>query len=255
MIHGSVFPRIRLYRGWWIVASGFVSQMATTGTTGWIFGVLLLPMQQTFGWSGSALVGVLTVSSLTGGSLSAALGPWAGPRGVRGLMTLSACWPGSCWSRCALSHRRGSIILLLGLGFGLAVPGLQNLGPAVAISNWFIRRRPLAITLFSFGSLAAGIVLTPAMPGSSISPAGRRPGRSWARSNGASSRLPGSQRGARPEDVGLLPDGVRPGRDVQQPGSFKAGRRVHVGDEPAAGPSVRRCIRGLLAGDLHAFTW
>ena len=133
---GFVLSPHRLYRGWWIVASGFVSQMATVGTTGWIFGVLLLPMQHTFGWSRSELVGVLTVSSLTGGSLSAALGPWADRHGVRGLMTLSALLAGSCLMLLRFVTSPWQYYLVLGLGFGLAVPGLQNLGPAVASCTW-----------------------------------------------------------------------------------------------------------------------
>jgi MFS family permease len=199
------------YRGWMIVAAGFTSQMATVGTTGWIFGVLLLPMQNSFGWSRSLLVGVLTVSSLIGGSLSAALGPWVDRHGVRALMSVSALLAGGCLMLLRFVTAPWQYYMLLGLGFGLAIPGLWNLGPAVAISNWFVRRRPLAITIFSFGSLSAGIFLTPIIAWIEHVAGWRT---AWTVMGGLEwcvIPLAWIWIRRRPEDVGLLTDGDRPG--------------------------------------------
>jgi hypothetical protein len=40
-----------------LLATGYISQMGTVGATGWVFGVLILPMQNDLGWSRSVLVG------------------------------------------------------------------------------------------------------------------------------------------------------------------------------------------------------
>lgn len=42
--------RIRgVYRGWWIVLISYYTQLITAGAGGWVFGVLILPMQQELG--------------------------------------------------------------------------------------------------------------------------------------------------------------------------------------------------------------
>ena len=48
-----LWPEGGIYRGWWIVATGYIAQMGTVGATGWVFGVLILPMQNDLGWSRS----------------------------------------------------------------------------------------------------------------------------------------------------------------------------------------------------------
>src|SRR5215216_6036044 len=81
---------LRLYRGWWIVATGYISQMGTVGATGWVFGVLILPMQDDLGWSRSVLVGVVTLARLLSGVFAVRIGPAVDRHGARLLMTLSA---------------------------------------------------------------------------------------------------------------------------------------------------------------------
>ena len=103
--------------------------------------------------------------------------------------------------------------------FGIASPGFGNLGPVVALANWFIRRRALAFMLFTFGSATAGIVLTRVA-------AWLAPEYGWrfvwvlmgvavwllVPLTWASVRR-------RPEDVGLLPDGdeIAPASDGSTP--------------------------------------
>ena len=68
--------RVRVFRGWWIVFTGYLTQVASGGASGWVFGVLILPMQDELGWSRSTIVGVLTLEKLVGG----VYGVWLGPR-------------------------------------------------------------------------------------------------------------------------------------------------------------------------------
>ena len=76
--------RIRaVYRGWWIVLNAFLSQFAATGSSGWVFGVLVLSMQEDLDTTRSAIVGVLFAERLLGGVSGAVLGPFIDRNGAR----------------------------------------------------------------------------------------------------------------------------------------------------------------------------
>src|SRR5687768_8341302 len=96
------WPRQPIYRGWWIVFVGYLSQMVTVGSTGFVFGVLILPMQADRGWSRSEIVGVITLARLLSGVFALWLGPFVDRRGARGLMTASALAGGLCLIGTAL---------------------------------------------------------------------------------------------------------------------------------------------------------
>ena len=152
----------RVYRGWWIVLTAYLSQFASTGSSGWVFGVLLLPMQADLGASRSAIVGVLLVQRLVGGLAGAALGPLIDRHGTRLLTTASALIAGACLLGLALVQTAWQPYVLWGI-FGLTLPGLSTVAPVAAISTWFVRKRTRAIVTYTFGGATAGLVLAPTM--------------------------------------------------------------------------------------------
>lgn len=213
---------IHLFRGWWIVGTGYVAQMAAAGASGWVFGVLLSPMEAGLGWSRTELVGALTVSSIVGGLLAARLGPVIDRHGVRTLMTLSALIGGSALVCVSFVQEPWQYYLCWAL-FGTATPGFGLLGPRAAIANWFIRKRSLAFMFFTFGSATAGIVLAPAMAQVATGPGWRL---AWVLMGvlvWVVAPLAWLTVRRRPEDVGLLPDGAALDGAVNRSGSSSAG--------------------------------
>src|SRR6266550_2073628 len=79
-----------LYRGWWIVFTGYLAQLLNGGASGWVFGVLILPMQHDLDWSRSSIVGVLTLQRLVDGAFGIWLGPQLDKHGARLVMTVCA---------------------------------------------------------------------------------------------------------------------------------------------------------------------
>jgi MFS family permease len=90
------------------------------------------------------------------------IGPAVDRHGARLLMTVSAVVAFLACAGTALSQNVWEYYLCWVL-FGFAIPGMGTLGPAVAISNWFIRRRSQALMYFTLGSAGAGLVLAPLM--------------------------------------------------------------------------------------------
>ena len=228
----------RLYRGWWIALVCYYTQLITIGAGGWIFGVLILSMQSDFGWSQKAIVGVLLLNRWIGGTLSFALGPIADRYGSRYLMTFGALFAGLGLIAVSLSHNAWTYYAAWAL-FGAARPGIGQLGPRVAISNWFIRKRTKALVIFTMGSATAGIVAAPAAGWIDPHYGWRVVWVILGCMSLAAAPLAWIAVRRRPEDLGLLPDGDAPEEGTHADGSG-APPRVPIVESPW---TVREALR------------
>lgn len=210
-ILGRQGARLRgTYRGWWIVAIGHYTQAVINGAGGWVFGALLIAMQGDLGWSQKTLVGVLTMNRFIGGILSVPLGPLVDRHGSRVLMTVSAVVAGVAMIAVGLAHSVAWFYAGWAL-FGLAIPGANLLGPRVTIANWFVRKRPAALVLFTLGSATAGIVLVPIAAWITVYYGWRLVWIMLGVMAIAIAPVCWIVIRRLPEDVGLLPDGDTPG--------------------------------------------
>ena len=156
--------RIRLYpsfHGWWIVGVSFFALFTHGAATSYLFGLLVVPMENDLGWSRTTLVGALTVATFVTSALGMMLGPVFDRHGARIGMASSALLGGTCLVLLALVQTPWQFYLLLGVGVGAARTGLENIGPRTAIANWFIRRRAAAFAWSSGGRAVFGFTMVP----------------------------------------------------------------------------------------------
>ena len=151
-----------IFHGWWIVGVSFLSLFIHGAATSYLFGLLVVPMENDLGWSRTALVGALTVATFVTAGLGVVVGPVFDRGGARAGMTLSALLGGACLVLLAFVRTPWEYYLLLGLGVGAARTGLENVGPRTAISNWFVRRRAAAFAWSSGGRAVFGFTMVPA---------------------------------------------------------------------------------------------
>ena len=158
--------RIRLYpsfHGWWIVAVSFFALFTHGAATSYLFGLLVVPMENDLGWSRTTLVGALTVATFVTSALGMVMGPVFDRHGARIGMVSSALLGGSCLVLLAMVQTPWQFYFLLGVGVGAARTGLENIGPRTAIANWFIRRRAAAFAWSSGGRAVFGFTMVPAV--------------------------------------------------------------------------------------------
>ena len=194
------------YRGWWIVATSFATQLVSSTASLWAFSVLLLPMEEDLRWSRSLLVGVLTLERIVGALLTSGMGPVVDRHGAQWLMTASVLIGGVCLVSLGFLMVPWQYYLAWA-GIGLSGPGVMLLAPRVAIANWFVRKRALAFMIFTLGTPVAGIMLTPVVVWITTVSGWRV---AWISIGIAMLLLvPMAWFSVkrRPEDVGLLPDG------------------------------------------------
>ena len=199
-------PRPRIFRGWWIVLTCFLSQLFATSAAGWVFGVLIEPMGRELGWSRSAIVFAITVATLLGGLLAGVFGPAVDRYGPRVLMTATLLAGGAALILLAGVHTRWQYYLIWSL-YGVASVGFNHLGPVVALANWFVRRRAVAFMLFTVGSATAGIALAPLMGQVEAAYGWRVVWVVMGVSVCSIAPLAWITIRRRPDDLGLLPDG------------------------------------------------
>jgi sugar phosphate permease len=171
-----------------------------------VFGVLILPMQDELGWSRSTIVGVLTLEKLVGGVFGVWLGPRLDKYGARVIMAASAAFGGTCLILLSQVQAPWQSYVLWAL-MGLVSPGLLTMGPIVAISNWFVRKRGQAIMFSTLSAATSALLLAPAMAAVADALTWRD---AWLVMGGLMwLTVPISLIVIRhrPEDVGLTPDG------------------------------------------------
>ena len=205
-----------IYRGWWIVLTGLLALIVSGGTTSFIFSVLIKPMEADLGWSRATLVGVLTLGGLVSGVLAASVGPLFDKHGARFMMTAGAVLGGVCFILVSRVSSPWQYYLLLGVGEAITRPALDTVGPRTAIANWFVSKRPAAYAIFTSGRAVAGITLVSPMAWLAMNAGWRMV---WVVMGLLELVLVAPLAWAsvrkRPEDEGLLPDGVLP--DTQPP--------------------------------------
>jgi MFS family permease len=204
------------YYGWRIAATLAFTETVSWGVLYYAFAVFLVPMQEEMGWSPTAITGAYSLGLLVSGLAAPLVGRWLDSHGPRGLMTLGSTL-GTVLLLAWASVEDLWVFYLVWVGIGLAMAATLYEPAFAVLAKWFERGRGRALLLVT---LAGGLASTIFLPLSA-----------W---------LVGAQgwRGAlvalaallalltivphalvlrrRPEDLGLLPDGIEPARSPRK---------------------------------------
>jgi MFS family permease len=150
----------KLYYGWVLILMLSLTTMVSWGATYYAFSVVLTPMRQSEGWTSAQLTGAFSISLLVTSIADIAVGRWLDARGPRVLMTVGAIFTALLmfvWSR---------VESLTGLYLTLALLGISGsmvqYSPAFWLATqWFKRRRALALTVITLGGGLASTVFVP----------------------------------------------------------------------------------------------
>ena len=215
------WPFKNVFYGWGIVGTSVVVTFAQVSMYGPVLSVFVTPIEQELGWARWETAMAFTIGSLGGSVGSALVGNLLDRYGARAAVVIAGMLVTAALLGLAVMHEVWQFWGLFGLGRTAALTGV-NLGLTVALGNWFIRKRGRAVSFMSIG-LRAGQALVPLVI---VTPLILT--YSWRHAYVALAvmaflfiALPGwlfIRR--RPEDFGLLPDGVRPDEvTAQTPGA------------------------------------
>ncbi len=153
-------PRGRLHPAWVVAAVAFVTLLLASGFRS-TPGVLIVPLEESFGWSRSTLslaVGVnLVLFGLTGPFAAAAMLRFGVRRVVLGALSLCAIGSGLTVFMTA----SWQLVLLWGVVVGLGTGCLASVFAATVANRWFVARRGLVTGVLTAASATGQLVFLP----------------------------------------------------------------------------------------------
>ncbi len=147
-----------IFFGWWIVLSACVIHALSLGFLNQGFTVYFLPLQAEFGWSRTLLSSAYSLGHVESGIFDPFQG-WISDRfGPRRVVVIGVILLGAGFIILSTVHSivaffAAFIVLSIGSGF------CGNLSFMVAIFNWFVRRRSLALGIALAGGSLGGVIV------------------------------------------------------------------------------------------------
>jgi MFS family permease len=150
----------RVHYAWVVVALMFTVILATVGVRA-APGVLIVPLEQAFGWNAATISGAISLNILLGGLVGPFGAAFIQRIGLRGtvlasltLLTLGAA--GAALARTPL-ELYATWGVLVGIGSGAGMVGM-----ATAVANrWFVARRGLVVGLLTASNASGQLIFLP----------------------------------------------------------------------------------------------
>jgi len=145
-----LWPFKRTFYGWAIVYTSFLVSFAQVPMYGPVFAIFVKPIGDEMGWSRSTITLAFTIGSLGGSMLSALVGSVLDRYGARSVIVVAGMVVGSALFCVAAMTEPWHFWLAYGVGRAAAVAGI-GLGTSVSIANWFVAKRGRAVAVRGVG--------------------------------------------------------------------------------------------------------
>jgi len=209
--------RVPFFYCWVLVAIAFLT-MAVGVNARTAFSLLFPPILRDFGWDSGVTAGVFSFGFLVSAVVMPFVGRLMDRRGPRLVIELGIMAMVAGFLLAPLARAPWQLYLSLGALVGGGVNCLAYTGQSLYLTRWFVRRRGLALSIAFSGVGFGSIVLLPWLQ-SVIERGGWRPA-CWSLGIVILVLLapPNMLLRRRPEDMGLVPDGIETMRADWAPG-------------------------------------
>ena len=198
------------FYGWVILGCVCLAGFARQGPAVATLSIFVEPMTREFGWSRTALSGAVSLGGVLAALASPLIGPVLDRRGARLILCTAVSVTGVSTMLLSATQSLTAFYVLFCLG-RLNFAATFDLGIYGALNSWFVARRAFVTSIVNLAQMA-GLVVLPLLAHLAMQQRGWRAG--WL-AVGATVLLVGLVPTwlfmvARPEDVGLQPDGRSP---------------------------------------------
>ncbi|MFJ6535463.1 MFS transporter [Paenarthrobacter sp. NPDC091711] len=242
----------RLHPAWIVAAVAFLALVGAAGFRA-APGVLMVPLQEEFGWSTTVLSLAVSINLVLFGLTAPFAAALMERFGIRKVTSLALCLIGLGSALTVFVNQSWQILLTWGLLIGLGTGSMALVFAATIANTWFAKSRGLVIGILTAGSAAGQLVFLPFIAALAQNPGWR--GASLLIAAGALAVVPLVLRWLRnsPADVGVLPYGAaeaaaeKPETTASDAGTTAAtpGKPAAAVAVPGAGDSPNAAIRAL----------
>jgi MFS family permease len=159
-LRGRLARVLPFYYGWAVLATTALTSLSTRPLMAVsTLSVFVVPMTVHFGWSRGLFSGAVSLGGLVAVAISPFVGRWIDRYGAGPVLAATSTLAGVCAIGLALIGQVWAFYALYVPGRAVFAGPLE-LSTTTAVSNWFLRRRPLALALFGV-SQGAGLAVMP----------------------------------------------------------------------------------------------
>jgi MFS family permease len=159
-VFNLAFKRSPLENGWVAVAATTAVLMATVGSE-FVFGVVLKPLQEEFGWSRSALSLATTINMLGLCIYQPIAGKLCDRIGSRPLFIGGTAIVGLSLILISLATELWQIYVIYGFVMAIGFAAVSSVVAAPLVSRWFTKRRGTALAIATSGAAFGQLLIVP----------------------------------------------------------------------------------------------
>jgi len=199
----------KIFYGYWIVVAAFLCIFIAMGCGFFAFSLFVKPLQADLGWGRGGIMVAFTMFMLIQGVAGPFIGRVFDRYGVKRVITIGGLVTGLGFVLVSLTNTLWYFYLSYSI-IGVGMAAIGTVPASAVVSNWFERKRGLAIGIMSSGIGAGGFALAPLVGGYLI------PNFGWRASYLALALiiwvviipLALLVMKTKPADMGLYPDGI-----------------------------------------------
>ena len=148
------------YYGWVLMVALGITTIISYGTTQYLFGVLVVPLDVTFGWGRASISLAYALGLIVAGLLGVPIGSLVDRRGARLLMSVGSALAGLALFGLARMDALWQFYLLWSGALGLAMALTLYPVTFTVVANWFVRKRGTALAVLTLvGGLSSPICI------------------------------------------------------------------------------------------------
>ena len=153
-------PREAPYYGWVLMVVLGITTIISYGTTQYLFGVLVVPLDATFGWGRASISGAYALGLIVAGLLGVPIGSLVDRWGARLFMSAGSVLAALALFGLARVNTLGQFYLLWSGGLGLAMALTLYPVTFTVVTNWFVYKRGKALAILTLvGGLSSPICI------------------------------------------------------------------------------------------------
>jgi MFS family permease len=232
-------PR-RFHPAWTVAAVAFLALVGAAGFRA-APGVLMVPLQEEFGWSTTVLSAAVSINLVLFGLTAPFAAALMERFGIRAVTAIALVLIGTGSALTVLVNQAWQILLTWGLLIGLGTGSMALVFAATIANTWFVKSRGLVIGILTAGSAAGQLVFLPVIAMLAQDPGWRQA--SLLIAAGALAVVPLVLKFLKnsPADVGALPYG----ETAPAGGALPAGEPLPQSTVEEAGPRSNAAVRAL----------
>jgi MFS family permease len=231
-------PKRRIHPAWIVAAVAFLALVGAAGFRA-APGVLMVPLQNEFGWSTTVLSAAVSINLVLFGLTAPFAAALMERFGIRAVTSVALVLIGAGSALTVLVNQSWQILLTWGLLIGLGTGSMALVFAATIANTWFAKSRGLVIGILTAGSAAGQLVFLPFIALLAQDPGWRQA--SLLIAAGALAVVPLVMKFLKnsPADAGVLPYGAEP-EAIPEPATAAPDTA-----EEAAGPRRNAAVRAL----------